>query len=91
MYYVYVIKSYTRNYIYVGITDNPERRIDYHNKGYNRTTKPFSPFWVILTEIYDTRPLARKREIELKSGAGKAFLKNMVDKIQNEDQISLDI
>lgn len=35
MYFVYAIKSISHNYIYVGISDNPERRINYHNNGYN--------------------------------------------------------
>jgi putative endonuclease len=50
MYYVYVLVSKTRNYIYVGMTDNLERRINYHNAGYNRTTKAYRPFYVLLTE-----------------------------------------
>ncbi|PJA97150.1 MAG: endonuclease, partial [Ignavibacteriales bacterium CG_4_9_14_3_um_filter_34_10] len=47
MYYVYAISSKNRNYIYVGITDNIARRINQHNKGYNKTTKPYLPFELI--------------------------------------------
>ncbi len=78
MYHVYAIKSISRNYIYVGITDNPERRINYHNQGYNKTTRAYAPFSIILIEDFDTRPAARRREIELKTGFGKAFLKKLV-------------
>ena len=77
MVHVYAIKSISHNYIYVGITDNPERRIAYHNKGDNKTTRAYAPFSIILIENYDTRPAARKREIELKTGNGKAFLKKL--------------
>jgi predicted GIY-YIG superfamily endonuclease len=41
MYYVYAISSLVRNYIYVGLTDNIERRLSEHNTGKNKTTKPF--------------------------------------------------
>ena len=40
MFCVYVIRSVSRNYTYIGITDNPTRRIEQHNKGYNRPTIP---------------------------------------------------
>ncbi|MFH1207091.1 MAG: GIY-YIG nuclease family protein [Patescibacteria group bacterium] len=77
MYYTYAIKSLKFNYIYTGISDNPIRRISQHNKGYNRTTKPYIPFKIILLEKYKNRKEAREREIYLKSGAGKEYLKNL--------------
>ncbi len=77
MYYVYAISSQTRNYIYVGLTDDVDRRFDEHNRGYNKTTKPYRPFGLILTENYKTRREARLREKFLKSGAGKEFLKKL--------------
>ncbi len=77
MYYVYVIKSKIRNYIYVGISNNIERRVSEHNSGKNKTTKPYRPFDILLTETYNTRMEARKREKYLKSGVGKEFLKKI--------------
>jgi len=76
MFYVYVISSLRRTYIYVGITNNSNRRIDEHQKGYNKTTRAYRPFRVILVEKYKTRQEARKREKYLKSGIGKEFLKS---------------
>ncbi|NQV76185.1 MAG: GIY-YIG nuclease family protein [Bacteroidetes bacterium] len=78
MYFVYVLSSLTRSYIYVGLTDNIERRINEHNKGYNKTTKPYRPFQLIFTEQFSTRIEARAREKHLKSGIGKEFLKNLL-------------
>jgi putative endonuclease len=78
MFYVYAIKSLKRNYIYVGLTNNPTRRINQHNAGKNKTTKPYLPFKTILIENYDCRPEARKREKYLKSGCGKESLKNII-------------
>ncbi|WP_367389978.1 GIY-YIG nuclease family protein [Lewinella sp. LCG006] len=37
MYFVYALKSHDRNYIYVGLTNNIDRRINEHNAGYNKT------------------------------------------------------
>jgi putative endonuclease len=77
MYYTYAIESTKQNYIYVGITNNTERRIDEHNKGYNKTTKPYTPFKTILIEKYENRLQARTREKFLKSGCGKEYLKQI--------------
>jgi putative endonuclease len=77
MYYVYVIKSITRNYIYVGQTNNLERRLHEHNKGLNKTTKPYRPFILILSEVHDNRDNARKREKYWKSGISKENLRTL--------------
>ena len=85
MYCVYALDSLVRNYIYVGITNDLKNRIDRHNKGYERTTKPYRPFRLLLCESYQTRQEARKREKYLKSGYGKEYLKSLRDKINKTD------
>ena len=77
MYFVYAIKSQIKKYIYVGLTNNYERRIDQHQQGEEKTTGPYRPFTTILIEKYPTRIEARKREKYLKSGIGKEFLKTL--------------
>lgn len=79
MYIVYAIKSLTRNYIYVGLTDNLERRLHQHNNGLNKTTKAYRPFELIYKEVLGSRPEAREREKYLKSGFGKEFLKSLIN------------
>ncbi len=78
-YYVYALNSCERNYIYVGLTNNIERRISEHNKGYNKTTKPYLPFALIHSEAFQSRTEARAREKELKSSKGKRFLKKLIE------------
>jgi putative endonuclease len=75
MYYVYAIKSLNRNYIYVGMTKDIEKRLKEHNYGENRSTKAYRPFELIYKEVFSLRIEARIREKYLKSGAGKEFLK----------------
>jgi len=77
MYYVYAIKSLSKNYIYVGMTNNIERRLKEHNNGENRSTKAFKPFVLIMKEEFETRVEARRSEKYLKSGIGKEFLKSI--------------
>ena len=75
MYFVYVIKSINRNYIYIGISDNVNRRLSEHNSGNNKTTKPYKPFGLLHTEKFTDRISARKREGWFKSGEGREFVK----------------
>jgi putative endonuclease len=77
MFYAYAIKSLTRNYIYVGLTNNLERRIEEHNKGENKSTKAYRPFVLIFSQECETRVEAREMEKYLKSGIGKEFLKRL--------------
>lgn len=78
MYYVYALKSRKRNYIYVGMTNDIDRRVKQHEDGKSRTTKPYRPFILIWKQEYATRPEAREREKYLKSGTGKEFLKSLL-------------
>jgi len=77
-YYVYAIKSLVKSYIYVGLTSSIEKRLNQHNKGQNRSTKAYRPFRLIYTEAFKTRGEARIKEIYLKSGIGKEFLKSII-------------
>ncbi|MFZ2322111.1 MAG: GIY-YIG nuclease family protein [Ignavibacteriaceae bacterium] len=77
MYVVYAIKSTTREYIYVGLTNNLERRLGEHNRGINKTTKAYKPFKLIYSEDINNRVEARIREKYFKSGIGKEFLKSI--------------
>jgi putative endonuclease len=79
MYFVYAIKSQTRNFIYVGLTSNLSARIERHNNGYERTTKPYRPFRLIYHEECPDRIQARIREKYWKSGTGKEKLKRMAE------------
>jgi putative endonuclease len=78
MFYTYAIKSIERNYIYVGLTDNLQKRFNQHQSGKNITTKPYRPFRLFYNDIFETRAAAREREKYLKSGVGKEFLKSLL-------------
>lgn len=75
MYIVYVIKSNSRNKVYIGHSDNLEERLLHHNNGYNKATKQCCDWKLIYAEEYLARSLAMKREKYFKSGDGKKVLK----------------
>jgi putative endonuclease len=77
MYFVYVITSTRRKYTYTGISANVEKRLFQHNSGYNKATKPYLPFELVLTEKHPDRKSARAREKYLKSGVGREYIKSL--------------
>ena len=65
------------NKLYIGITENPEDRVNYHNnKRGAKYTKYTSNFKIVFLEKYSTLAEARQREIQLKkwSRVKKEFL-----------------
>jgi len=75
MYTVYAIIFANRN-IYIGMTNDLERRVKEHKRGRTKTTKNRGIVKVIVLEKCYSRLSARKREKYWKSGCGKEFLKS---------------
>ncbi len=57
----------------MGLTNNLEKRIKDHNSGKNTSTKSRKPFKLIYKEIITDRVDARSREKFLKSGSGREW------------------
>ena len=78
LYYIYGILSVKHRRIYVGLTQNVEKRLEDHNSGRVFSTTPFRPWRIIYKEKVIGIIRARVREKYFKSGCGKEFLKNIV-------------
>ena len=76
-YYVYVIKSLVNGRHYAGFTEDVSKRLKKHNGKEVRATKAYAPYELLYVEECDNRINARKREIFLKSGQGRDFIKNV--------------
>ncbi|MBU1299281.1 MAG: GIY-YIG nuclease family protein [Bacteroidetes bacterium] len=76
-YSVYVLRSTKDNKLYIGMSDDVERRLVKHNQGKVISTKHRRPLVLIYTEMFATKSQAAKRERFLKSGPGHKFLKSV--------------
>ncbi|MFA7000132.1 MAG: GIY-YIG nuclease family protein [Candidatus Paceibacterota bacterium] len=77
MYTVYVLKDKT-NKLYKGFTNNIDRRFKEHKSGHTTTTSRMKDLEIVYKECYDDFTTARKRELYLKSAAGRRFLKTKI-------------
>ena len=75
---VYAIYDRKLNEIYVGMTNNLNRRLSEHERGQSFYTRKFTEIILIHKEEVDNYKEGRKREKYLKSGCGKEFLKTLI-------------
>ena len=77
MYTVYVLQD-DKNKLYKGLTVNLKRRLQEHKSGKTLTTRRMDDLKVVYTEVHPDFEVARKRELYLKSAAGRRFLKSKI-------------
>ena len=79
---VYILYSERFNKNYTGFTSNLIERFKSHNllgtKGY---TLRFRPWKVIHVEFFNSKSEAMKREKYLKTGIGREFIQNLINKL----------
>ena len=84
MYFVYVLKSQSSGKFYTGQTNNLENRIYAHNNGMSPYTKGKGPWELIYFEECNSRGEAMKREKYLKTGKGREFIKEIIEKRKSD-------
>lgn len=81
MYYVYVLRSVDKKHWYIGSSSNLLSRLEQHNLGKTRSTKPYKPWQMVYSEEFQTKSEACKREYFLKSPKGYIDYKQIKNKI----------
>ena len=76
MFYTYVLKSKKYGELYTGSTNDLRKRLKQHNDGKSGFTKKYIPYEIIYYEASINEQDARSREMYLKSGMGKRYLKS---------------
>lgn len=83
-FYVYVLKSISKEFIYVGFTSNLKRRLTEHNNKEELSTKYYAPFDLIHYEAYRNEKDAKRRENYFKTTKGKVTLRQMLKEYISE-------
>jgi predicted GIY-YIG superfamily endonuclease len=75
MKYVYILESDQHpSRHYVGLTSDPETRLDAHNRGGSPHTAKFKPWKMVAAIQFADDRKAADFELYLKTGSGRAFL-----------------
>jgi len=78
MYVVYVLKSTLKQYHYVWITKDMEKRLKQHNMWKTKSTKAYLPFKIIYIELVEDSKEARNREKYFKTWKWRNELKKLI-------------
>ena len=76
--FVYILRSVEKPFIYVGFTNDVSRRLTEHNSGFVKSTKAYKPFQLVAYVAVQTEGKARELEKYFKTGSGKAILKKRI-------------
>jgi len=75
--WVYLLRSVkVRERVYVGLTEDIDRRVDEHNAGKSESTYRFRPWRCEVKIWFEDRENAMRFESYLKSGSGRTFSKH---------------
>lgn len=77
-FYVYILKSKNKDFVYVGFTANLKRRYFEHNNREEISTKHYAPLDLIFYEAYRNEKDAKRREGYFKTTKGKTTLRMML-------------
>ncbi|WP_230383961.1 GIY-YIG nuclease family protein [Pedobacter endophyticus] len=78
MFYTYILHSKTRNRYYIGYTSNLGERLIRHNQKGKSFTGNTNDWELVYTESYETKLLARNRELQIKSWKSRTKLEELI-------------
>lgn len=78
-YILYAIHSKTLDIIYIGQTNNLDRRLEEHLTGNSKFTSRAKDWELFYTEKKETRSEVMIREKQIKSSRGRAFLRKKLE------------
>lgn len=77
---MYILHNPETDRFYIGSTNDLERRLSQHIKGYTRTTRILETYRLVYKEQFSTLEEARLREKKLKSYKSKKYIKWLISK-----------
>jgi len=84
-YYVYMLKSISKDFTYIGYSEDIKTRFKHHNAGKVQSTKPYVPLDLIHYEAYRNMKDAKRREGYLKTSGGRTTIRTMLKEYFNDD------
>ena len=77
-YYLYILQSLSADKFYIGVSENPDRRLVYHNSIEKGFTSRYRPWKLVFTQAFDSKSDALKAERKLKSWKSKVMIRKVI-------------
>lgn len=78
-YFLYILKSKAANKYYTGISQNPEKRLFFHNTAEKGFTSRYRPWKIVFTKEYETKETALAMERKVKSWKSKIIIEKLLN------------
>ncbi len=77
-YFLYILKSKSFDKFYTGISQNPHRRLEYHNSIEKGFTARYRPWEIVFTKEFDSKHEALLVERKIKNWKSKKMTQRVV-------------
>ncbi|NUQ81660.1 MAG: GIY-YIG nuclease family protein [Bacteroidetes bacterium] len=78
MYYCYILFSSKTGRFYIGSAADLETRLNHHNAGYDKSTRPGRPWELVWSNQYQTRSEACRKERLIKSWKSAVKIRELI-------------
>jgi putative endonuclease len=78
-YYLYILRSKTANKYYSGISQNPQRRLEYHNTIERGFTSCYRPWKIVFIKEYNSKSEAMSAEKKIKSWKSRKMIEKIIN------------
>jgi putative endonuclease len=78
IFFLYILYSKENDRIYIGQTNDIDKRLKRHNSGYEKATKAYIPWVLIYIEDFTTREDALQREKYWKQSNNRRRIRNEI-------------
>lgn len=78
MHYVYILYSEKCDRYYIGYSEDPESRLERHNRGMVTATKNCTPYFIKASKTFSTEIDARREELRLKKMKSRKYLEWLI-------------
>ncbi|NBC28057.1 MAG: GIY-YIG nuclease family protein [Bacteroidetes bacterium] len=78
-YYVYILRSTIKETYYYGSSDDPDRRLPYHNSESKGYTQRYRPWEIVFRQAFDTKAEAESAEKLLKKWKSKKMTRLVIE------------
>jgi len=76
--FLYILYSESVNKYYIGISNNPQRRLHYHNTSKKGWTRRGRPWILVFAKQFDSKQLAQDRETWIKKQKNNTIIDKIV-------------
>jgi putative endonuclease len=78
MYFLYILRSEKFNKYYTGISQNPDRRLEYHNTIEKGFTSQYRPWKLVHKIKFNSKSEAIKAEKKIKKWKSKKMIEKLI-------------